>query len=165
VQKETEVREASGQSNPRSRFLTFVRKPRVSLYLLAAWSLLSAVTELFVNSGLFLDIHDSELDGAIGGFAFSFDGVPLALLYLYCSRDPNRYHQVFWLAFAQQAAMAAGSLYHLVLGTFSPESVVIPVAGSLALAALSLAQVFEPQSRRDPPTSSPTVPPPDAPSL
>jgi hypothetical protein len=131
--------------------------------LLAAWSLLAAATQLFVNSGLFLDIHDRELDGAIGGFALSFNAVPLALLYLFCSRDPARYYQVFWLAFAQQVAIVAGNLYHLIMGTFSPESVIIPVAGSIALAALSFAQVFEPRPQAGTASSPTTQPPPGTP--
>ena len=128
-----------------ARVLGFVRRPRVTLYLLTAWSLLAGITQLFVNSGVFLDIHDRELDGALGGFAFSFNAIPLALLYLFCSRDPERYHQVFWLALIHQAAMVAGNLYHLALGTFSAESVIVPVVGGVALAALSFAQMFEPR--------------------
>jgi hypothetical protein len=128
-----------------ARINAFVRRPRITLYLLAAWSLLAGVTQLFVNSGLFLDIHDAELDGALGGLALSLNAIPLALLYLYCSRDPARYHQVFWLAVIQQVAMAAGNLYHLVLGTYSAESIVVPLAGAAALAGLSAAQVRLPQ--------------------
>jgi hypothetical protein len=128
-----------------ARINAFVRRPRITLFLLAAWSLLAGVTQLFVNSGLFLDIHDAELDGALGGLALSLDAIPLALLYLYCSRDPARYHPVFWLAVIQQVAMAAGNLYHLVLGTFSAESIVVPLAGAVALGGLSAAQVLQPQ--------------------
>ena len=126
-----------------SRLLTAVRNPRMTLILLAAWSLLAGVTQLFVNSGVFLDIHDVELDGALGGFALSFNAIPLALLYLFCARDPSRYRQIFWLALVHQGAMAAGNIYHLALGTFSAESIIAPLLGAVALGALSFAQVFE----------------------
>src|SRR5690606_25964077 len=94
---------------------------------------------------------------------------PLALLYLYCSRDPARYHHVFWLALVQQTALIAGNLYHLVLGTFSAESVIIPVASSAALGALAFAQVFEagpqaatPSQAGPPPGPTPSPGPPPA---
>lgn len=152
--------QASGQRSLQARVLAFVRRPRITLYLLAAWSLLAGITQLFVNSGLFLDIHDAELDGALGGFALSFNAIPLGLLYLYCSRDPVRYYHVFWLSLVHQAAMAGGNLYHLVLGTFSAESVLVPVVGAIGLAALSFAQVFEPR-----PASGPNAAVTDQPGL
>jgi hypothetical protein len=120
------------------------RKPRILLLLLAGWSVLAAITQLFVNSGLFLDIHDIELDGALGGFAFSLNALPLAVLYLYCWRSPVQFRHVFWLAFIHQVAMVAGVLYQWAIGTFSFESIVIPLAGSAALAAFSFLQIFEP---------------------
>jgi hypothetical protein len=117
------------------------------LMLLAGWSLLAGVTQLFVNSSVFLDIHEIELDGALGGLALSFNAIPLALLYLYCARDPMRYYHIFWLALVHQAAMAGGNLYHLAIGTYSAESIAIPLVGAVLLAALSFLQVFEPRAR------------------
>ena len=142
------------QANPEtrslvSRLLGLIRQPRVMLIILAVWSALAGASELFVNSGLFIDIHDVEVDGALGGFAFSFSAVPLAVLYLYCSRSPARYQHVFWLALIHQGMMTFGSVYHLVIGTFSLESVLIPLIGSAALAALSFAQIFETQPQSD----------------
>jgi hypothetical protein len=121
------------------------KRPRILLLLLASWSLLALLTQIFVNSGLFLDIHDIELDGALGGFALSFQAAPLALLYFYCWRDPSQFRAVFWLALAQQIAIIAGVLYEWVIGTYSFESIVIPLAGSLALGAFSFLQVFQPK--------------------
>ena len=128
------------------RVLSLIRKPRVMLWVLAAWSLLAGITQLFVNSAVFLDIHDMELDGALGGFALSFNAIPLALVYLYCSRDPSRYAHVFWLSLVHQSAMAVGNLYQLAIGTFSVESILIPVVGAAFLAVLSFIQVFEPRT-------------------
>jgi len=128
-----------------SRLVLLGKKPRILLILLAAWSLLAAATQVFVNSGLFLDIHDVELDGAMGGFALSFQALPLALLYLYCWRDPAHYRSVFWLAVAHQGMICAGVIYQWVIGTFSFESIVIPLAGSAALGAFSFLQIFEPR--------------------
>jgi hypothetical protein len=134
-----------------NRLVAVLRQPRVLLLLLAAWSALAVATQVFVNSGLFLDIHDIELDGALGGLALSFNAAPLALLYLYCERDPGRYNQVFWLALVHQAAMASAGLYHWVIGTFTFESIVVPVAVSAALAVLSFMQVFEPRPKQEQP--------------
>jgi len=125
-----------------------VRQPRIVLFLLAVWSALAFVTQLFVNSGVFLDIHDMELDGALGGLALSFNAAPLAVVYLYCSRDPARYAHVFWLSLVHQGAMGAGGLYHWAIGTFSIESILVPVVGAGFLAILSFLQVFEPRPER-----------------
>lgn len=127
------------------RLIQLGKKPRILLLLLAAWSVLAALTQVFVNSGLFLDIHDIEMDGALGGFALSFQAFPLALLYLYCWRDPGHYHSVFWLALLQQIGIGAGVVYQWAIGTFSFESIVIPLVGSLVLGAFSFLQLFEPK--------------------
>lgn len=129
-----------------SRLIRLGKKPRILLVLLAVWSLLAVVTQLFVNSGLFLDIHDRELDGATGGLALSFQAIPLALLYLYCWRNPEHYRSVFWLALIQQAAIGGGALYQWAIGTFSAESIIVPVAGSLVLGVFSFLQLFEPRT-------------------
>jgi hypothetical protein len=122
------------------------RKPRILLVMLAGWTSMAVLAQIFVNSGIFLDIHTMELDGALGGFALSFNAVPLAVLYLYCWRDPEQYRHVFWLALIHQAAMAIGAVYELSIGTFSFESVVILLAGSGLLAVLCFLQVFEPKA-------------------
>ena len=127
-----------------SSLLQLARKPRILLLLLVAWSVLAAVTQLFVNSGLFLDIHDIELDGALGGFALSLNALPLAVLYLYCWRNPLQYRHVFWLAFIHMVAMVAAVLYQWAIGTFSFESIAIPLAGSAALGVFAFLQIFEP---------------------
>lgn len=129
------------------RLVQLVKKPRILLLLLAAWSVLALVTQVFVNSGLFLDIHDIELDGAMGGLALSFQAAPLALLYLYSWRDPAHYHSVFWLALVHQVAIGAGSLYQWGIGTFSFESILVPLVGSIVLGVLSFLQLFEPKAK------------------
>lgn len=130
-----------------SAFRRFSRKPRAVLGVLAVWSMLAALTQIFVNSGLFLDIHDNELDGALGGMAFGLNAVPLAAVYLYCARNPTRHPNVFWLAFIHQGVMFAAMLYHLGVGTFSLESIIAPAVGSALLAGVSFLQIFEPKSQ------------------
>ncbi len=76
-------------------FWATLRQPRIVLILLALWATLGALTEFFTSSGLFVDLHGRELDGALGGRALSWEAIPLAVLYLYCSRDPVRYQRVF----------------------------------------------------------------------
>ena len=84
-------------------FLKAIRQPRFLLILLAVWAIIGALTEFFTSSGLFVDLHGRELDGALGGRSLSWEAIPLAILYLYAARDPKRYHPVFWLASSNRA--------------------------------------------------------------
>src|SRR3972149_3440492 len=102
-------------------FWTTLRRPRVVLILLAVWEVIGALTEFFTSSGLFVDLHGGELDGALGGRALGWEAVPLAVLYLYCARDPDRYHRVFWLALIEQAAAIVANVYPRGAGPFSFE--------------------------------------------
>ncbi len=86
---------AQPQPPAENPFWTTLRQPRVVLILLALWAIVGALTEFASSTGLFLDLHDRELDGALGGRALSWEAIPLAVLYLYCSRDPVRYQRVF----------------------------------------------------------------------
>jgi hypothetical protein len=128
-----------------SAFRKLSRQPRAILVLLAAWSMLAAATQIFVNSGLFLDMHDRELDGALGCFAMGLQSIPLAVLYLFCARSPATYPNVFWLGFIHMGILVAACVYHLVIGTYSVESIVAPGIGSALLAAVTFVQVFEPK--------------------
>jgi hypothetical protein len=126
-------------------FWTTLRRPRVVLILLAVWAIIGALTEFFTSSGLFVDLHGRELDGALGGRALSWEAIPLAVLYLYCSRDPVRYQRVFWLALIEQTVAIAANIYHLGAGDFSPESIIIPVGVAGALALLVFLHLFQPK--------------------
>ena len=126
-------------------FWTTLRQPRVVLILLAVWAIIGALTEFFTSSGLFVDLNDLELDGALGGRALSWEAIPLAVLYLYASRDPVRYQRVFWLALIEQAAAMAANVYHLGAGDFSLESVIIPIAVAGALFLLVFLHLFQPK--------------------
>ena len=127
-------------------FLKFVQQPSVLLLLLAGWSFLGFLTQVIVNSALFVEKHgegDVNLDGVLGGLALSWQGLPLAVLFLYCARDPDRYRAVFWLALIATCATVASGLYHwLVTDLYSIESVLIPVGVSAGLAVLSFLQLF-----------------------
>ena len=126
--------------------LNFVQQPRVLLILLAAWSFLGFLTQVIVNSALFIEKHgegDVNLDGVLGGLALSWQGLPMAVLFLYCARDPDRYRAVFWLALIASCATVASGLYHwLVTDLYSIESVLIPVGVSAGLAVLVFLQLF-----------------------
>jgi hypothetical protein len=128
-------------------FLQFVQQPRILLILLAAWEVLGFLTELFTSNALFLENHASgelSLDGVLGGGALGWESVPLAVLYLYCARDPERYSRIFWLACIEQAAAIAANLYHwLVTDDFSFESVAIPMAVAAGLGTLSFLNIFQ----------------------
>lgn len=138
---------SGGQAQPPGEnfFWGAVRQPRILLILLAAWDILGAVTEFFTSSGLFVDLHNIELDGALGGRAFGWEAIPLAVLYLYCSRDPDAYHRVFWLALIEQAAAIVANGYHWGAGDFSLESIIIPMAGAGALGLLVFLHLFQPK--------------------
>src|SRR3989304_7162538 len=84
-------------------FWAALRQPRILLILLAMWDIIGALTEFFSSSGLFVDLQGIELDGALGGRALSWEAIPLAVLNLYCARDPVRSHRGFWLALVEQA--------------------------------------------------------------
>ena len=126
-------------------FWITLRRPRVVLILLALWAIIGALTEFFTSSGLFVDLHGRELNGALGGRALGWEAIPLAVLYLYCSRDPVRYQRVFWLALIEQAAAIFANIYHLGAGDFSLESVFIPIAVAGGLALLVFLHLFQPK--------------------
>jgi hypothetical protein len=143
-------------------FWTTLRQPRVVLILLAVWAIIGALTEFFTSSGLFVDLHDGELDGALGGRALSWEAIPLAVLYLYCSRDPVRYQRVFWLALIEQAAAIVANVYHWGAGDFSFESVFIPIVVATALGLLVFLHLFQPREPEEasaPPWAPPGQPP------
>jgi hypothetical protein len=133
-----------------NRLLEIVRQPRIVLLLLAAWEVVGVLSQVLVESELFLDTHGIELDGALGGRALAFQGLALAVLYVYASRDPRRHQQVFWLALIAQGAGVAAALYHWAAGTYSFESVAASIAVGGFLAILVFLHLFEMQPAERP---------------
>jgi hypothetical protein len=131
-------------------FWAALRQPRILLILLAVWDIIGALTEFFTSSGVFVDLHGTELDGVLGGRALSWEAIPLAVLYLYCSRDPVRYHRVFWLALIEQAAAIVANIYHWGAGDFSFESVLIPIVVAAALGLLVFLHLFQAREPEEP---------------
>ncbi len=142
----TEMKSASKGGNP---FTALAQRPRLMLLLLAGWSILTVLTQTFTGSSIFLEDHgrsELELDGALGGLALGWQGIPLAALYIYSFRNPVRYRPVFILALIHMAALSAAQLYHLLItGDFTIESVFVPLIGSVALGALVLLHLLQPQ--------------------
>lgn len=134
------------QPNP---ILHFLQRPRIMLLCLAGWSILSVLAQAFTNSGLFLENHNAgelALDGALGGFAFGWEGVPLAAVYIYAFRNPLEHKPVYILGLIHMTAMSASQLYHwLLTSDFSFESVAIPLFGSAGLGALVFLHLFSPR--------------------
>ena len=94
-------------------FIRLAQRPRLMLMMLAGWSILSVMAQTFTSSSLFLENHSSfelELDGALGGFALGWQGIPLAALYIYCFFDPPRYRPVFFLALIHMGTLSAAQL-------------------------------------------------------
>ncbi len=145
-------------------FIRLAHRPRLMLLLLAGWSILSVMAETFTSSGIFLENHlatldkgtlELELDGALGGFALGWQGIPLAALYIYCFRDPPRYRAVFFLALIHMGALAASQIYHwLITSDFTFESIIVPLAGSVALGALVFIHLFQPRDEREAPRTT-----------
>jgi hypothetical protein len=136
---------AQPQPPAENPFWATLRQPRIVLILLAVWAIIGALTEFFTSSGLFVDLHGLEMDGALGGRALSWEAIPLAVLYLYCSRDPVRYQRVFWLALIEQAAAIVANVYHWGAGDFSFESVFVPIVVAAALGVLVFLHLFQPR--------------------
>ena len=123
--------------------LKFLQRPRIVLLLLMAWSLLTFLIEAWPESGIFFDVKSGkEIDGALGGGILMWQGIPLALLYFLSFRNPQQNRSVFWVGLVQQAAAAAANLYEWGRGTFSGESIIIPVAVSAGLGALVSVNLF-----------------------
>jgi len=116
--------------------LNLIRQPRIMLILLGGWSIAAAVAEAFVSAKL-----DSPFDGLVLGW----QSIPLAVLYLYCARDPVRYQRVFWLALVHQAATIAANFYHWGAGDLELGAVIFPVAVAAGLALLVFLHLFQPK--------------------
>ena len=123
--------------------LKFLQRPRIVLALLMAWSLITVIIEAVPDSGLFFNVKDGkEIDGALGGGILMWQGIPLALLYFLSFRNPQHNRSVFWVGLIQQGAAIAANLFQWGTGTFTAESIMIPVAVSAGLGALVFVNVF-----------------------
>src|SRR3972149_215735 len=111
--------------------LKFLQRPRIVLALLMTWSLITVIIEAVPDSGLFFNVKDGkENDGAPGGGILMWQGTPLALLYFLAFRNPQHNRAVFWVGLIQQGAAIAANLFQWGTGTFTAESIMIPVAVS-----------------------------------
>jgi hypothetical protein len=128
-------------------FLQFIQQPRIVLILLAGWEIIGFLTELFVGNALFVENHGEggiSLDGLLAGRVLAWESIALAIIYLYCAREPERHRRIFWLAVVAQSVAVAAYLYHwLVTGAFSFESVAIPIAIAAGLWTLSFLNIFQ----------------------
>jgi hypothetical protein len=138
------------QPNP---ILNFLQRPRIMLLMLAIWSLVGVLAQIFTDSGLFLENHSSgaiSLDGALGGLAFGFEGIPLAAVYIYAIKDPLQHRNVYLLGLIHMAALSVSQLYHwLVTDDFSFESVAIPLFVSIGLGVLVFIHLFGPKEHEE----------------
>jgi hypothetical protein len=133
--------------------LSFLQKPRIMLILLAAWSLVSVVAEAYTKTDVLINQGDNEINGVFGGFAFSWQGVALAAVYLYCVRDPVKYRAVFWLGLVHMAALSASMLFHAISGPVGWPSIFLPLPISIGLGVLCFMQIFAPKEHPVPETA------------
>lgn len=123
--------------------LKVLQRPRIVLLLLLAWSVITVIVEAWTESGVFFDVKNGkEIDGALGGGILMWQGIPLAALYFLAFRNPQNNRSVFWIGLVQQAAAIAGNVFAWGTGTFTIESIIIPVAVSAGLGALVFVNVF-----------------------
>jgi hypothetical protein len=136
-----------------------LRKPRVTLGLLAAWAIVGVAAELLSESFLF-DMDKYEASGILGGRVFSASALIPAIVYIWALRDPQRHRPVFWLGLIEQVALVLSSFYHKGAGDIGWEGVIIPSIISGALIFLIFPNLFQPkqalqaQPAGDPPPSS-----------
>lgn len=126
-------------------FLGFLRQPRILLIMLAAWEIVAVLVELFAARGFSLDLSGG-VDGVLAGRLLSWQAIPLAVLYLYCARDPQRFHGIFWLALIEQGSAIAASLYHLAAGHLEVEAIFVNLVVSAGLGLLVFAYLFQPRA-------------------
>ena len=129
-------------------FLRVVQQPRILLVLLAAWEIVAALVEFLASSGFSLDVSGG-LDGVLAGRLLSWRSIPLAVLYLYCARDPKRYHRIFWLALIEQGAAIAANLYHWGANQLEFEAILVNVIVSAALGAFVFLHLFQPRDSNE----------------
>ena len=123
--------------------LQFLQRPRVVLLLLMGWSILTVIIEAWHDSGLFFNVKEGEeIDGALAGGILMWQGIPLAFLYFLSFRHPEHNRSVFWIGFVQQASAIAANFFAWGTGTFTFESIIIPVLVSAGLGALVFVNLF-----------------------
>jgi hypothetical protein len=125
-------------------FLGVLQQPRILLILLAAWEIVAVLVELFAGRSASLGI-EGGLDGVMAGTLLSWQAIPLAVLYLYCARDPNRFHGIFWLALIDLGAAIAANLYHFAVDHLEFEAIFVNLVVSTALALLVFLHLFQPR--------------------
>ena len=142
------------------KILDTLRRPRVTLLLLAAWAILGVIVEFSSDSFLF-DL-DEEANGVLAGRALSAEAAALAALYIFAARDTRRYRFVFWIALIEQGLAVAANMLHWSGGDFGFESVVLPIAVGIGFLVLLLPNLAPPTEKRPRPQqgSSPPQRPP-----
>jgi hypothetical protein len=153
MQENPEVRSGEGdkwsayvpgeKSLGENTFLKVLQRPRIVLLLLLAWSVITVIIEAWPESDIFFNVkRGDEIDGALAGGILMWQGIPLALLYFLSFRHPEHNKSVFWVGLVQQAAAIAANIFAWGTGTFTVESIIIPVAVSAGLGALVFVNVF-----------------------
>ena len=136
-----------------------LRKPRVTLGLLAAWAIVGVAAELLSDSLLF-DMK-REASGILGGRVFSASALIPAIVYIWALRDPQRHRPVFWLGLIEQVALVLSSFYHKGAGDIGWEGVIIPSIISGAIIFLIFPNLFQPKEAPQPQPAG--GPPPSSP--
>jgi hypothetical protein len=125
-------------------FLSFLQQPRIVLVMLGAWEIVAVLVELFAGRSFSLGV-EGGFDGVLVGTLLSWQAIPLAVLYLYCAQDPERFHRVFWLALIEQGAAVAANLYHFAVDHLEFEAIFLNLVVSAGLGFLVFLHLFQPR--------------------
>lgn len=130
---------------PQPSALQTLRQPRIVLILLATWDILGIIAQLLSDSPLF-DMG-AKASGILGGRVFSASMIVPAIVYIYAARDPQRYHQGFWLALVEQVAVVLSCFYHRGAGDITWAGAIVPAAISGGLIFLVFFNLFQPRQQ------------------
>lgn len=131
------------------KILDTLRRPRVTLTLLAAWAILGVITEFSSDSFLF-DL-DEQANGVLAGRALGAEAAALAALYLFAARNTRRYRFVFWIAFIEQGAAVIANIIHWTANDFGFESVILPIAVAIGFLVLLVPNLVPPEAEGERP--------------
>ena len=127
------------------RILDTLRRPRVTLALLAAWAILGVIVEFSSDSFLF-DL-DEQANGVLAGRALGAEAAAPAALYIFAARNTRRYRFVFWIAFIEQGVAVIANIIHWTADDFGFESVILPIAVAIGFLVLLVPNLVPPEGR------------------
>ncbi|MEO8456329.1 MAG: hypothetical protein ABI559_00825 [Chloroflexota bacterium] len=135
--------------------LHFLQRPRIVLILLAAWSVMTVLAEIYTKTDVLINQGGNEINGVFGGLAFGWQGIPLAAVYIYSLRDPVKHRPVYWLGLIHMGSLSASMLFHAISGPVGWPSIFAPLPISVGLGVLCFLHLFAPKEHPETVVSTP----------